>query len=288
MITCYLMGGLGNQLFQIFATISCAIDNKTSFAFLDTDELISGPTIRSTYWNTFFIKLKRFTRKNLPKLVYYKEKIEFKYTSIDLRPYLGNDICFYGYFQSYQYFIKNYEFICSIMDIKSAKESVINKSGFSADFFENTTSMHFRLGDYKRLQHIYPLMTVEYYKNALMNQMNQMNQMNTINTINQTKNILYFCEETDVGEVNEIIDILKSEFSELNFIQTFNANAFSDWEQMILMSCCRNNIIANSTFSWWAAFLNTNVNKRVYYPEKWIHTFETTDLFMPDWIKIRV
>ncbi len=138
--------------------------------------------------------------------------------------------------------------------------------------------MHFRLGDYKRLQHIYPLMTVEYYKNALMNQMNQ------------TKNILYFCEENDVGEVNEIIDILKSEFSELNFIQALNANdiAFRDWEQMILMSCCRNNIIANSTFSWWGAFLNTNVNKRVYYPEKWIHTFETTDLFMPDWIKIRV
>ena len=52
MITCNLMGGLGNQLFQIFATISYAIKSKNKFEFLNLDKLGSGSTtIRSTYWN---------------------------------------------------------------------------------------------------------------------------------------------------------------------------------------------------------------------------------------------
>jgi len=54
MITCNLMGGLGNQLFQIFTTISYSLKYKKEFAFLYTEYLGTGNTIqRKTYWNTF-------------------------------------------------------------------------------------------------------------------------------------------------------------------------------------------------------------------------------------------
>jgi hypothetical protein len=62
-----------------------------------------------------------------------------------------------------------------------------------------------------------------------------------------------------------------------------NHTFFEDWEQMIFMSCCKFNIIANSTFSWWGAFLNTIENRVVCYPSLWfgpknVH-MDTRDLF---------
>ncbi len=63
--------------------------------------------------------------------------------------------------------------------------------------------------------------------------------------------------------IKELQDI----FTEIKFIKILQN--LQDWEQMLLMSVCRRNIIANSTFSWWSAYLNKNVNKIVCYPEKW-------------------
>ena len=126
MITCYLMGGLGNQLFQIFATISCAIDNRTNFLFLDTDVLTVG-TVRPTYWNTFLHKLKRFTNKNqfINNAIILKEKTEFCYTKLDLQIFSGKDVCLYGYFQNYKYFSNNFDFICKIIGINEIKQNVM-------------------------------------------------------------------------------------------------------------------------------------------------------------------
>ena len=61
-----------------------------------------------------------------------------------------------------------------------------------------------------------------------------------------------------------------------------------DWQQMLLMSLCSHNILANSTFSWWGAYLNTDPEKVVVYPGKWINTHrDLNDLFPSDWIKIK-
>jgi hypothetical protein len=127
------------------------------------------------------------------------------------------------------------------------------------DYFKNKTiSLHFRLGDYKEKQDFHPIMSVEYYESAITT------IMKTINDHNIT--ILYFCEENDLQDVNEKINILKQKFTTIEFKRITN---LKDWEQMILMSCCDHNIIANSTFSWWGAYLNDNRNKIVCYPNKW-------------------
>ena len=69
MITCNLMGGLGNQIFQIFATISYSIKSKNPFKFLNVDVLGGGHiTQRNTYWETFFYQLKPFLVEKLPQL----------------------------------------------------------------------------------------------------------------------------------------------------------------------------------------------------------------------------
>ena len=60
-----------------------------------------------------------------------------------------------------------------------------------------------------------------------------------------------------------------------------------DYVDMYLMSLCKDNITSNSTFSWWASYLNPNPNKNIYTPRTWfIHTHSNEDILPPEWIKI--
>ena len=74
----------------------------------------------------------------------------------------------------------------------------------------------------------------------------------------------------------------------LNNALYVEANLKSNFEcDMILMSKCKHNIIANSTFSWWGAWLNQNLNKNVIAPKRWMSSFECLDdLYPNDWIKL--
>ena len=148
------------------------------------------------------------------------------------------------------------------------------------DNINPTISIHFRIGDYVNLPKHYHILKYEYYFKALTHIIYQLN--------NVKLNVLYFCEEGDVEKVNIIINQLKENLSNISFIQCpFH---FKDWEQMMFMSCCNHNIIANSTFSWWGAYLNQNNNKIVCYPSLWFEEknnhLNTKDLFPESWIKI--
>jgi hypothetical protein len=272
MLTCNLMGGLGNQLFQIFATISNAIRTKQRFVFLYT-ETIGTPdvTIRNTYWNTIFGRLKPFLVDFLPQSLNIIREESFRYKQPIVPSY--GDNCINGYFQSYKYFEDNYETICKMIGIQTLKADYPVK--------EHTISMHFRIGDYKNIQHYHPIMPYEYYRNSLDYIMNE--------TANREDNmprytILYFCENQDIDDVDIIVNQLKTDYPSIVFKKA--SNKISDWSQLLTMSNCEHNIIANSSFSWWGAYFNNNANKIVCHPPIWFGEcagHNTCDLCPSEW-----
>jgi len=267
------MGGLGNQLFQIFTTISYAISCKQQFKFLYRD--FNGN--RKTYWNTFLINLKIFTELQFPKMKTVKEN-GFNFENIPKNNETENTLL-YGYFQSYKYFEENFKSICKLIQLENQKNNIKNTYIYD---YNNSVSIHFRLGDYKKLIDYHPVLNYDYYKNSIQY---------IISTKEKNKfDVLYFCEKEDNEIVVEIIQNLKTYYSECNFIKV--DDKIEDWIQMLIMSLCKYNIIANSTFSWWAAYFNSNMDKIICYPEMWfgpkLSKNNTNDLFPDNWIKISV
>jgi hypothetical protein len=275
------MGGLGNQLFQIFATISYAMKTRNKFKFLNVPSLGGGDssTLRYTYWNSLLNRLKIFLMDNYPQPMQVIREKGFTYD--ELPSSCEEDTIIVGYFQSYKYFQENYDTIYKLLSMDTVKAKLRDKVCLNNTQLENMVSMHFRIGDYKKLQHIHPIMTKEYYYRCL--------KFISTKCENLKFTIMYFCEDVDIDDVNNIVEYLKNEFKDYEFIR--GDNKLADWEQMMLMSCCHHNIIANSSFSWWGAYFNSWPDKIVCYPSLWFGpalSHNTKDLCPPEWNRISV
>jgi len=277
------MGGLGNQIFQIFTTLSYAIKTRTQFKFLNVETLVNGLTVRNTFWNSFFKRLKPFLIDSIPQPIHVIREKNFTYNELPLYEMIGHDTLIYGYFQSYKYFNSNFEIICRLIGLEKMKEEILNKI---TDFYvngldiSNCISMHFRIGDYKKIQNVHPVMTKDYYYRSLKHIKSKCLESNLT--------VIFFCEDVDLDDVTQIIEYLKKEFRDILFVR--GVNSLEDWEQMLFMSCCHYNIIANSSFSWWSAYLNDWTDKIVCYPSVWFGpsaNHDTKDLCPEDWTKIQ-
>ena len=277
------MGGLGNQIFQIFATISYSIESGNKFKFLNLKQLGGGQiTIRNTYWDTFLSRLKFCLIPTIPHVSVIREK-EFTYNEISIFD-LKTDVLLHGYFQSYKYFEKHYQVLCRLIGIETMKQTLLEKLELKQKDLNKSISIHFRLGDYKKLPEHHPIMQYSYYHNSL--KYLKENIVN-INDISENFNVYYFCEDEDIEDVTLIITKLTEDFPNYTFLRAFNT--LYDWEQLLLMSMCKYNIIANSSFSWWGAYFNSNPDKIVCYPSIWFgesSNNNTKDLFPLEWIKI--
>jgi hypothetical protein len=276
------MGGLGNQIFQIFATISYAIKSRNQFKFLNLTTLGGGSTtVRYTFWETFFSNMKPFLISELPQPIHVIREKGFPYNELSVREMVNRNVMIYGYFQSYKYFQENYDIIYRMLNIDKIKNDILNNLNLSSDYLENTVSMHFRIGDYKKIQDFHPLATYDFYERSLLYMQ--------ISKPNVDFTVLYFCEDCDIDDVLMIINKLITNYPTYTF--TRGTNTLEDWQQMLLMSCCHHNIIANSSFSWWAAYLNTNTDKIVCYPSVWfgkVANNDTRDLCPPNWVRVNV
>lgn len=310
MITCNLMGGLGNQLFEIFTTISYAIKTKKNFFFINKDKLGDGEnvTIRYTYWNTLLSELQPFLVHEIQSndnIVMIREK-DFTFNELLLDEIIDKNnnenynenhneiLMIVGHFQSYKYFNNYYKEIYELLEISKYRDNLLKKLNkitnntnkitlnlYNLYFFKYSISIHFRIGDYKKAQHFHPILNINYYIKSLKYIQSMYPHINF--------NILYFYEVEDTNVVNTMIKELKNIFIDYNFIS--GEKNIEDWEQLLLMSCCHHNIIANSSFSWWAGYFNTYTNKIVCYPSIWFNIKDKNymkDLCPLEWIKIEI
>ena len=278
-VSCYLMGGLGNQLFQIFTTIAYGIRSKRKTVFPYSETLTTG-AVRNTYWNNFLSSLKIMTSSDerLSRLIQYHE-CAHHYSEI---PMLQNkEFALFGYFQSPKYFESERDTIFSLMRLSESRKKVVDE--FPEYFPRNICliSMHFRLGDYKTLSQNHPIMPYSYYDNSLMHVL-----MYSKN--NYPINVLYFCEKDDNDTVLATIQQLSNKYEGCHFIKV--DDSIEDWKQLLLMSNCHHHIIANSSFSWWGAYFNTSLDKIVCYPSLWfgpaLSDKIVVDMFPNDWARI--
>ena len=190
----------------------------------------------------------------------------------------------FGYFQSPKFFDNQKQQIFSMIGIPEIKDKILKEFPQYFDGDGIKICMHFRMGDYKNHPDYHPILTYEYYYNALMHMI-----MHSVLTSKIT--VLYFCEKDDNKDVQAIINRLKNDFENFHFVKV--DDKIEDWKQMMIMSNCDHNIIANSSFSWWGAYFNMNKDeyneRRVLYPETWFGptaNIDTKDLCPPDWVKI--
>ena len=287
MITCILTGGIGNQLFQIFNTMAVSIELKEKFMFPNN---LYGGTRSLTYWDTLLKELKSsimIQPLNSLKMPIYKEA-GFKYNKIQLSSNMvkkNGGIVLYGYYQSYKYFENKYEKIAKY--IKLDEQRKIVRETYFADNNIDTISLHFRMGDYKKLPDYHPITDTDYYIKSIGFILDKIKYKDDTN---RRITILYFYEKEDTVDVLTKIELIKKEYPFVEFKCADSDSQMEDWQQLLLMSCCQHNIIANSTFSWWGAYFNNNPKKIVCYPKEWfgvnLKSHDISDMFPSAWHKI--
>ena len=211
------------------------------------------------------IKFKILKEKNL---VYMWEKT--KETISYNENYLKKDnIYFFSHYQTEKYFKsienelrKDYKF--------PLLEDDRNKQILDKIKNTNSVSLHIRRGDYITSTSFRGICSLNYYENA-------------IKTIHKNiKNPYFFVFSNDINWCRQNFDI-----ENIFFID--NNKGKDSYKDMQLMSSCKHNIIANSTFSWWGAWLNNNKNKIVVAPNKWFNNVEgTCDIIPENWYKVDI
>ncbi len=181
----------------------------------------------------------------------------------------SEDIYLDGYWQSEKYFknIKD-EIIKSFTPIHDISEKA--KQYIKEIENSNSVSLHVRRGDYVDNTMFkgsgLTITEMPYYKDAI----------EFINS--KVENPKFFIFSDDIAWCKENFEFLED--------KTFIDDTKSAIDDMVLMSRCEHNIIANSTFSWWGAWLNRNKNKIVIAPKVWYKTNHELHLAPKEWIKL--
>jgi hypothetical protein len=259
MIISKIQGGLGNQMFQYAYGKHLSNKYNTNFKLDIRFYDYQGTPKREFILNKFTnINVDTDMNFSLSGQI-YKIDDDFNYREIP-NP-LSDNYYLDGYWQSEKYF-KESESI--IREEFKPSEEIINKLLKTPFIDSNTISLHVRRTDYVTSNGYHPVQSIEYYKNA-------------VDQIGEYDYIFIFSDDIKWCKEN------------LHFKNVIFIEGFTDIEDLYLMSLCKNNIIANSTFSWWGAWLNNNPNKKVISPIKWFGdktNLNNSDIIPNNWVKI--
>ena len=258
-VTGDIRGGLGNQLFVVFTTLAYAKRTGRRPWFARAAQY-GG---RVAYWDSLLSDAPtQHTSVQIDTV--YAEHPSQLYAEIPD----GADLL-YGYFQSPLYFMAESDSIVAELKLLGRRDDLRARIGAGCNI-----SMHFRLGDYKRVGA--PLLDLGYSRPA----------RTAVSAGLGPATVWYFFESEDAELVTSWVSQLREQFPALEhrFVQS---GAFADWEDLLTMTLCDHHVIANSTFSWWGAFLNPSTTKRVACPANWLGNPEVAaTMYLDSWIRI--
>jgi len=208
-------------------------------------------------------------RSPFVKSVNYLREPHFHFYNNALR--VGNHVYVNGYWQSEKYFssIRNQLLTELIPASELSSESQLIYDDIKN---HNAVSLHIRRGDYinETNQSIYHTCSLDYYSKSIDL---------ILSKVTQPK---FYIFSDDFEWVKSNLNINQ----QIQFIE--HNKGKNSYQDLILMSKCKHNIIANSSFSWWGAWLNQHENKIVIAPEKWFksNSKKTQDLIPSTWIQL--
>lgn len=260
MIISKIQGGVGNQMFQYAYgrhlsnkyNTKLYLDNRFYNYKGSVDRVFTLDRFQGTEIDTGI----EMIQNNYP--IY---SVVDNFTYKELPPPIDCNYYLDGYWQSEKYFKESEHIIRNDFVPKSETLSKIKQTPL---IDTNTISLHVRRTDYVTSNGYHPVQSIDYYKDA-------------IDVIGDYDNLFVFSDD-----IQWCKDNLK--FNNMVFME-----GFSDIEDLFIMSMCKNNIIANSSFSWWAAWLNSNKDKKVVAPTNWFGVqtnLNELDIIPEKWIKL--
>lgn len=293
MIVVKLMGGLGNQIFQYATGRALALKHQTELkldlSFLNSDpkniytkrelelhvfnvsaDIASNKELEAFHKRTLFQKIVTRFFSKFPSKYFIGNQKGFEYDET-FESYPNNSYL-NGYWQSEKYFSSIREILLKDLVIKK-EMSEQGKSTMDLVLNSNSVSLHIRRGDYvsnKNATASHGILPLEYYDKAMAH----------LNGLYKDLKVFIFSDDMDWVKANLKLT------NECLYVD-FNIGENSVFD-MYLMSQCKHNIIANSSFSWWGAWLNQNSQKTVIAPEKWFadKNLNTKDLIPNSWLKM--
>lgn len=269
------LGRLGNQLFQFASTVGIARMRGTSAAFPSENSRSckgTGPIDPSTgkrletkceIQDCFDINEGIFIDSNCITTTHRFNETDFNYnSSVELLP---DNVDLFGYFQNERYFIHIREELLEILKFKEQHIELANNFIRKFSLNNNLISVHIRRGDYVNLQDFHPVCSIEYYERAF--------------EFFQDNSFTFLIFSDDLNWAKENIHISNSIFVELE----------NHYAEMYLMTQCKHHIIANSSFSWWGAWLSRSEDQKVIAPSQWFGRAmnkDTSGIYCKDWIVI--
>lgn len=290
MVIIKLQGGLGNQMFQYAFGISLAKTKKQKLyfdlSFLEHPVLDNLYTKRNYELNIFknikvksvstillFLSRNTITRKIANKLG-FKVLSNYQEQKFSFDEKIGKEVIPYyydGYWQSYKYFNNHIDIIKDSFIFQENVLNIYNLSILHNIRGNESCSIHIRRTDYlsKNALNFHGTCNLDYYQKA-------------VDFIcSKIKSIQFFIFSDDYSWAKENIKVTV----ENSFLIEGN-HYENSWIDMFLMSQCSHNIIANSSFSWWGAWLNENPNKIIVGPQDWFaeKSINTSDLLPKEWV----
>lgn len=260
LVTCQFYGQLGNQLFITSTTLAYAWDYDCTPIF---------PGLHTEKNRTSYNKDRIFFRLDASS-----PPRQFKHLYREVDSFFGEEIPFHedvvldGYFQNIRYFDHHRDRLLQIFSPSELVENKLSSKYRDLLCMPNTVGVHVRTSGV-RLHNTnqFPFLGLEYFEQAMS----------------------HFSDDSVFVIFSDRINWCKKYFSQKFSKKLVFIEGNDGIEDLFLMSKCKNNIICNSTFSWWGAYLNQNPEKKIIVPEQWqagpqLHPNPWNNLYLSDWI----